>query len=137
MSRADEAIETAAGILIDHLELFKNFTDRVKQDAQEEEEPEEQSELDKLLEMPLKAGNFHEGVCCLKRQTSIQWVVIQKTEAEIRGEEHGQKSLAEVKGKLAELGWLFAWKTNGEEAKWVTLDLTDLQRNARHFFAAW
>src|SRR5690606_13000904 len=50
----DEAIEKAAEILIDHLELFKDFTERVKQDVQEDEEPEEKSELDKLLEMPVE-----------------------------------------------------------------------------------
>ena len=64
----DEAIETAAGILIDHLELFKSFTDRVKQDSQEEEEPEEKSELDKLLEMPVEDLELSmRAFNCLKR----------------------------------------------------------------------
>lgn len=106
----DEAIETAAGILIDHLELFKNFTDRVKQDAQEEEEPEEQSELDKLLEMPVEGLELSmRAFNCLKR-ADINTVgeLIQKTEAEIsKVRNMGKKSLAEVKGKLAELGLAF------------------------------
>ncbi|MGI6621120.1 MAG: DNA-directed RNA polymerase subunit alpha [Bacillota bacterium] len=106
----DEAIETAAGILIDHLELFKNFTDRVKQDAQEEEEPEEQSELDKLLEMPVEGLELSmRAFNCLKR-AGINTVgeLIQKTEAEIsKVRNMGKKSLAEVKGKLAELGLAF------------------------------
>ncbi len=105
-----EAIETAAGILIDHLELFKNFTERVKQDAQEEEEPEEKSELDKLLEMPVEDLELSmRAFNCLKR-AGINTVgeLIQKTEREIsKVRNMGKKSLAEVKGKLAELGLAF------------------------------
>ena len=108
----DEAIETAAGILIDHLELFKNFTDRVKQDAQEEEEPEEQSELDKLLEMPVEGLEaFHEGVAASNRQTSIQWVAIRRPRRSLQGENMG-KVLAESRANWLNWGWLFAWKTN-------------------------
>jgi DNA-directed RNA polymerase subunit alpha len=106
----DEAIETAAGILIDHLELFKSFTDRVKQDSQEEEEPEEKSELDKLLEMPVEDLELSmRAFNCLKRAgINTLGELVQKTEAEIsKVRNMGKKSLAEVKGKLAELGLAF------------------------------
>ena len=51
--RADEAVETAASILISHLELFRN----ISADAEEEvveDEFEEKSEFEKLLEMPVE-----------------------------------------------------------------------------------
>ena len=106
----DEAIEKAAEILIDHLELFKDFTERVKQDVQEDEEPEEKSELDKLLEMPVEDLELSmRAFNCLKR-AGINTVgeLIQKTEREIsKVRNMGKKSLAEVKSKLAELGLAF------------------------------
>lgn len=106
----DEAIEKASEILIDHLELFKDFTERVKQDVQEDEEPEEKSELDKLLEMPVEDLELSmRAFNCLKR-AGINTVgeLIQKTEREIsKVRNMGKKSLAEVKSKLAELGLAF------------------------------
>jgi len=107
--RPDEAIETAAGILIDHLELFKNLTDRVKEDT-EEEEPEEKSELDKLLEMPVEDLELSmRAFNCLKRAgINTMGELVQKTEQEIsKVRNMGKKSLAEVKAKMAELGLAF------------------------------
>ena len=102
----DEALETAAGILIDHLKLFAGLTERVTGTA-EVEGPEVKSELQRILETPieeleLSARSFN----CLRR-AGIQTVgdLVEKTEEELsKVRNMGKKSLEEVKTKLAELG---------------------------------
>lgn len=107
--RPDEAVEKAAGILIDHLDLFKNLAAKVKDDT-DEEELEQKSELEKLLEMPVEEMELSmRSFNCLKR-AGINNVgeLIQKTEQEIsKVRNMGKKSLEEVKNKLAELGLAF------------------------------
>ncbi len=107
--KPEKSIEMSAGILIDHLELFKNLTERVKEDAKEEE-PEEKSELDKLLEMPVEELELSvRAFNCLKRAgINTLGELVQKTEQEIsKVRNMGKKSLAEVKSKLAEFGLAF------------------------------
>ncbi len=107
--RPDEAIERAAGILIEHLDLFTNLAAKVKEDT-DEEEIEEKSELEKMLEMPVEELELSmRSFNCLKR-AGINNVgeLIQKTEQEIsKVRNMGKKSLEEVKNKLAELGLAF------------------------------
>jgi DNA-directed RNA polymerase subunit alpha len=107
--RPDEAVEKAAGILIDHLDLFTNLAAKVKDDT-DEEELEQKSELEKLLEMPVEEMELSmRSFNCLKR-AGINNVgeLIQKTEQEIsKVRNMGKKSLEEVKNKLAELGLAF------------------------------
>lgn len=107
--RPDEAVEKAAGILIDHLNLFTNLAAKVKDDT-DEEELEQKSELEKLLEMPVEEMELSmRSFNCLKR-AGINNVgeLIQKTEQEIsKVRNMGKKSLEEVKNKLAELGLAF------------------------------
>ncbi len=108
--KPDESIEIAAGILIDHLEIFKNLGERIKEDAEEEEEPEEKSELDKLMEMPIEDLELSmRAFNCLKRAgVNTLGELVQKTEAEIsKVRNMGKKSLAEVKSKMAEFGLAF------------------------------
>lgn len=102
----DEALETAAGILIDHLKLFAGLTERVTGTA-EVRGPEGKSELQRILDTPieeleLSARSFN----CLRR-AGIQTVgdLVEKTEEELsKVRNMGKKSLEEVKSKLAELG---------------------------------
>ncbi|MBP8613737.1 MAG: DNA-directed RNA polymerase subunit alpha [Firmicutes bacterium] len=107
--RADEAVETAAGILISHLELFRNISVDMEEDVVEDEF-EEKSEFEKLLEMPVEELELSmRAYNCLKR-ADIDTVgqLIQKTEQEIsKVRNMGKKSLEEVKTKLAELGLAF------------------------------
>ncbi len=107
--RPDEAVEKAAGILIEHLDLFRNLAAKVKDDT-DEEELEQKSELEKLLEMPVEEMELSmRSFNCLKR-AGINNVgeLIQKTEQEIsKVRNMGKKSLEEVKNKLAELGLAF------------------------------
>ncbi len=108
--KPDEAMETAAEILIDHLELFRDLGDRLKEEVEEEEEPEEKSELDKLLEMPVEDLELSmRAFNCLKRAgINTMGELVQKTEQEIsKVRNMGKKSLAEVKAKMAELGLAF------------------------------
>ncbi|MBE3519855.1 MAG: DNA-directed RNA polymerase subunit alpha [Firmicutes bacterium] len=102
----DEALEMAAGILIDHLKLFTGLTQRVT-GAAEVRGPEEKSELQRILDAPieeleLSARSFN----CLRR-AGIQTIgdLVAKTEEELsKVRNMGKKSLEEVKTKLAELG---------------------------------
>jgi len=107
--RPDEAVEKAAAILIDHLELFRNLSAKLEEEASEEETAEK-SELEKVLEMPIEELELSmRAFNCLKR-AGINTVgeLIQKTEQEIsKVRNMGKKSLEEVKNKLAELGLAF------------------------------
>jgi len=107
--RPDEALESASGILIEHFELFRNLSEQMNSDA-EEEEPGEKSEVEKVLEMPIEELELSmRSFNCLKR-AGIATVgeLIQRTEEDIsKVRNMGKKSLEEVKNKLAEMGLAF------------------------------
>lgn len=99
----DEALETAAGIMMDHLRLFSGLTGRIA-GVPETKGPEGKSELERILETPieemeLSARSFN----CLRR-AGIHTVgdLVEKTEEELsKVRNMGKKSLEEVKTKLA------------------------------------
>lgn len=107
--RPDEALENAAEILIEHFNLFRNLSQKVRDDA-EEEVPGKKSEIEKVLEMPIEELELSmRSFNCLKR-AGINTVgeLIQKTEEEIsKVRNMGKKSLEEVRNKLAEMGLAF------------------------------
>lgn len=107
--RPDEALEKAAAILIEHFQMFRNLTARVR-DEIAEVSVGEKSELDKVLDMSIDLLELSaRSTNCLKR-AGISTVrdLIQKTESEIaKVRNMGKKSLEEVKNKLAELGLAF------------------------------
>jgi len=106
---AEEAVEKAAEILIDHFTLFRNLSARVSEEATEGESLEK-SEVDRVLEMPIEELELSmRSFNCLKR-AGINTVgeLIQKTEEEIsKVRNMGKKSLEEVRNKLAEMGLAF------------------------------
>ena len=100
-----EAISLAAKILTSHLTMFVNLTQEA-QDAQvmvEREETHQEKVLDKTIEeLDLSVRSYN----CLKR-ADIQTVkdLTERTEADMMKVRNlGQKSLEEIKLKLAELG---------------------------------
>ncbi|QLL70476.1 DNA-directed RNA polymerase subunit alpha [Lactobacillus sp. 3B(2020)] len=100
-----EAISLAAKILTSHLTMFVNLTQEA-QDAQvmvEREETHQEKVLDKTIEeLDLSVRSYN----CLKR-ADIQTVkdLTEKTEADMMKVRNlGQKSLEEIKLKLADLG---------------------------------
>lgn len=99
------AISLAAKILTEHLEMFVNLTEEAK-DAKvmvEREETHQEKVLDKTIEeLDLSVRSYN----CLKR-ADIQTVkdLTERTEADMMKVRNlGQKSLEEVKLKLADLG---------------------------------
>lgn len=99
------AISLAAKILTEHLEMFVNLTEEAK-DAKvmvEREETHQEKVLDKTIEeLDLSVRSYN----CLKR-ADIQTVkdLTERTEADMmRVRNLGQKSLEEIKLKLADLG---------------------------------
>ena len=99
------AISLAAKILTDHLEMFVNLTEEAK-DAKvmvEREETHQEKVLDKTIEeLDLSVRSYN----CLKR-ADIQTVkdLTERTEADMMKVRNlGQKSLEEIKLKLADLG---------------------------------
>lgn len=99
------AISLAAKILTEHLEMFVNLTEEAK-DAKvmvEREETHQEKVLDKTLEeLDLSVRSYN----CLKR-ADIQTVkdLTERTEADMMKVRNlGQKSLEEIKLKLADLG---------------------------------
>ena len=100
-----EAISLAAKILTSHLTMFVNLTQEA-QDAQvmvEREETHQEKVLDKTIEeLDLSVRSYN----CLKR-ADIQTVkdLTERTEADMMKVRNlGQKSLEEIKLKLADLG---------------------------------
>lgn len=100
-----EAISLAAKILTSHLTMFVNLTQEA-QDAQvmvEREETDQEKVLDKTIEeLDLSVRSYN----CLKR-ADIQTVkdLTERTEADMMKVRNlGQKSLEEIKLKLADLG---------------------------------
>ena len=99
------AISLAAKILTEHLEMFVNLTEEAK-DAKvmvEREETHQEKVLDKTIEeLDLAVRSYN----CLKR-ADIQTVkdLTERTEADMMKVRNlGQKSLEEIKLKLADLG---------------------------------
>ncbi|MEO5288830.1 DNA-directed RNA polymerase subunit alpha [Limosilactobacillus allomucosae] len=99
------AISLAAKILTEHLEMFVNLTEEAK-DAKvmvEREETHQEKVLDKTIEeLDLLVRSYN----CLKR-ADIQTVkdLTERTEADMMKVRNlGQKSLEEIKLKLADLG---------------------------------
>lgn len=99
------AISLAAKILTEHLEMFINLTEEAK-DAKvmvEREETHQEKVLDKTIEeLDLSVRSYN----CLKR-ADIQTVkdLTERTEADMMKVRNlGQKSLEEIKLKLADLG---------------------------------
>ena len=99
------AISLAAKILTEHLEMFVNLTEEAK-DAKvmvEREETHQEKVLDKTIEeLDLSVRSYN----CLKR-ADIQTVkdLTERTEADMMEVRNlGQKSLEEIKLKLADLG---------------------------------
>lgn len=99
------AISLAAKILTEHLEMFVNLTEEAK-DAKvmvEREETHQEKVLDKMIEeLDLSVRSYN----CLKR-ADIQTVkdLTERTEADMMKVRNlGQKSLEEIKLKLADLG---------------------------------
>lgn len=99
------AISLAAKILTEHLEMFVNLTEEAK-DAKvmvEREETHQEKVLDKTIEeLDLSVRSYN----CLKR-ADIQTVkdLNERTEADMMKVRNlGQKSLEEIKLKLADLG---------------------------------
>lgn len=99
------AISLAAKILTEHLEMFVNLTEEAK-DAKvmvEREETHQEKVLDKTIEeLDLSVRSYN----CLKR-ADIQIVkdLTERTEADMMKVRNlGQKSLEEIKLKLADLG---------------------------------
>lgn len=99
------AISLAAKILTEHLEMFVNLTEEAK-DAKvmvEREETHQEKVLDKTIEeLDLSVRSYN----CLKR-ADIQTVkdLTERTEADMMKVHNlGQKSLEEIKLKLADLG---------------------------------
>ncbi|MFJ6991163.1 MAG: DNA-directed RNA polymerase subunit alpha [Limosilactobacillus mucosae] len=99
------AISLAAKILTEHLEMFVNLTEEAK-DAKvmvEREETHQEKVLDKTIEeLDLSVRSYN----CLKR-ADIQTVkdLTERTEADMmKARNLGQKSLEEIKLKLADLG---------------------------------
>ncbi len=107
--RPEEALERAAGILIEHFDLFRNLSARVREDATEIDTGEK-TEVERALEMPIEELELSmRSFNCLKR-AGINTVgeLTQKTEEEIaKVRNMGKKSLDEVKNKLAEMGLAF------------------------------
>ncbi len=107
--RPDEALESAADILIEHFNRFRDLAASV-QEEDTEEETVEKTEVEKTLDMSideleLSARSFN----CLKR-AGINTVreLVDKTEEEIsKVRNMGKKSLEEVRNKLAEMGLAF------------------------------
>lgn len=100
------AISLAAKILTEHLEMFVNLTEEAK-DAKvmvEREETHQEKVLDKTIEeLDLSVRSYN----CLKR-ADIQTVkdLTERTEADMMKVRNlGQKSLEEIKLKLADLGF--------------------------------
>ena len=100
-----EAISLAAKILTEHLTMFVNLTEeaQVTQVMVEREETHQEKVLDKTIEeLDLSVRSYN----CLKR-ADIQTVkdLTERTEADMMKVRNlGQKSLEEIKLKLAELG---------------------------------
>lgn len=100
--KPDDAVSAAAGILIEHLEMFLSLTDKVV--VEEVPEEKEQDETSKLMEMPIEELDLSvRSYNCLKRATiNTIGELTQKTADDMMKVRNlGKKSLEEVEEKLA------------------------------------
>ncbi|WP_258358883.1 DNA-directed RNA polymerase subunit alpha [Moorella sulfitireducens (nom. illeg.)] len=101
----DEAVSSAARILIEHLRLFLGLTERVSDEVTLVEKEEESR--DRLMDMSIEELDLSvRSYNCLKR-AGINTVgeLLQRTEEDMMKVRNlGKKSLEEVTQKLAELG---------------------------------
>lgn len=102
----DEAVSSAAKILIDYLKLFVRLTDDdIDEIPQANEEKEEKK--DKVLEMTIEELDLSvRSYNCLKRAgiNSVEELIQKGEEDMMKVRNLGKKSLEEVEQKLAELG---------------------------------
>jgi DNA-directed RNA polymerase subunit alpha len=100
-----EAMSLAAKILSEHLMLFVNLSETVSE-AEIMVEKEEETK-DKILEMNIEELDLSvRSYNCLKRAgiNTVQELIKKTPEDMMKVRNLGKKSLAEVEGKLAELG---------------------------------
>ncbi|QGP91811.1 DNA-directed RNA polymerase subunit alpha [Neomoorella glycerini] len=101
----DEAVSSAAKILIEHMRLFLGLTERVSDEVTMVEKEEESR--DRLMDMSIEELDLSvRSYNCLKR-AGINTVgeLLQRTEEDMMKVRNlGKKSLEEVTQKLAELG---------------------------------
>lgn len=101
----DEAVSSAARILIEHMRLFLGLTERVSDEVTMVEKEEESR--DRLMDMSIEELDLSvRSYNCLKR-AGINTVgeLLQRTEEDMMKVRNlGKKSLEEVTQKLAELG---------------------------------
>lgn len=114
--KAQEALAMAANILIEH---FKQFVDLPNQEVTHPDgEGKASAEDEKILETPIDAINLSlRSFNCLKR-AGIDTVgdITRRTFDEMfKIKNFGKKSIAEVEGKLAEMGLSFAEESDEAE----------------------
>lgn len=100
--KPDDAVSTAAKILIDHFNLFLGLTDQVQ--TEEELVETEKDDMQKILEMPIEELDLSvRSYNCLKRAgINTIYELTQKTaEDMMKVRNLGKKSLQEVESKLA------------------------------------
>lgn len=101
----DEAVSSAAKILIEHIRLFLGLTERVSEEVTMVEKEEDSK--DRLMDMSIEELDLSvRSYNCLKR-AGINTVgeLLQRTEEDMMKVRNlGKKSLEEVTQKLAELG---------------------------------
>jgi DNA-directed RNA polymerase subunit alpha len=103
--RPDEALATAAKILIDHLHLFTGLTNDTHGFEQVAEK--EESTQERLMDMPIEELDLSvRSFNCLKRAgiNNVGQLTERTDEDMMKVRNMGKKSLAEVKQKLAALG---------------------------------
>jgi DNA-directed RNA polymerase subunit alpha len=101
----DEAVSSAAKILIEHMRLFLGLTERVSDEVTMVEKEEESR--DRLMDMSIEELDLSvRSYNCLKRAGIITvGELLQRTEEDMMKVRNlGKKSLEEVTQKLAELG---------------------------------
>ncbi|NLJ80473.1 MAG: DNA-directed RNA polymerase subunit alpha [Firmicutes bacterium] len=101
----DDAVSLAAKVLMEHIKLFTALTDDVADVEIMVEKPEES--IDRLMEMTVEELDLSvRSYNCLKRAgINIVDELVRKTEEDMMKVRNlGKKSLAEIKGKLDELG---------------------------------
>jgi len=99
--KPEEALNKAAQILIEHLQIFREFAEHPWSKAEVEEEPEE-------LGMPLVKLDFDHRACNLLESKGVITLkdLLAKTREEVSDiHGFGEKTLEKVERRLAELGY--------------------------------
>jgi len=100
----DEAVSSAAKILIDHLKLFMGLTEKISDEVTMVEKEEEKK--DKIMEMTIEELDLSvRSYNCLKRAgiNSVEELTLRTEEDMMKVRNLGKKSLEEVQQKLQEL----------------------------------